>query len=334
MLFQVIIKNITNRCTQIAEINLTLRYMNNTISNIIFTKNRPLQLDAYLQSLYRYFPADLIQTYIIYKEELFSDEYNQLFKKYHKCVVINESDFYSDFMHVLDQIDTKYILFGIDDVVVFDSVNIEIINRTFDEQSDNIFGFTLRFSPESLKDSGDKIETISVSGEIVYRLNWKNGQIQHTRYPFELCCTFYKTELVKRIIYSLMNRNPAAQKMFGTKSFLIKLLANTKLRGKILKRYGFIYSPNKLESWPCRWAQKNPSKVPDYIYFQKLCASAVQVNMVNTTTRNEHYGTEEHTVEVLNEKYKQNYRFDIEFISKNKPSSPGCGRESFRLKKE
>jgi len=31
-----------------------------TISNIVFTKNRPLQLDAYLESLYKFFSLELI----------------------------------------------------------------------------------------------------------------------------------------------------------------------------------------------------------------------------------------------------------------------------------
>ena len=304
------------------------------ISNIIFTKNRPLQLEAYLESLYKHFPAELIQTYIIYKEELFSEQYNQLFNKFNKCIVINESDFYTDFMGVLNKVDTKYILFGIDDVVIYDSVDMDLINKTFDEHGDNIFGFTLRFSPESLKDSGDVIEDVSVGSEKIYRINWKEGKTAHTRYPFELCCTFYKTELVKKIIYSTMTLNPLMKILFGTKSLLVKLLSGTGLHRKILKRFGFIYSPNKLESWPCRWAQKNKSEVPDYIYFQKLCASAIQVNMVNTTTNNDHDGTQEHTVEALNDKYKQNYRLDIEYIMKNKPSEPGCGREYFKLKKE
>ena len=93
--------------------------MNKMISNIVFTKNRPLQLEAYLESLYKYFPSDLIQTYVIYKVELFSEEYEQLFKKFGGCVVVKEWDFHSDFMRILDQIQTKYILFGIDDVVFF-----------------------------------------------------------------------------------------------------------------------------------------------------------------------------------------------------------------------
>jgi len=160
--------------------------MKEMISNIVFTKNRPLQLEAYLESLYKFFPSELIQTYIIYKVELFNRQYDLLFKKYKNCVVMEEIDFHSDFMQVLDQIRSKYILFGIDDVVFFEQVSFDVIDRTFAEHSKNIFGFTLRFSPASLKDSDDTITECTVAGEPVYRLNWKKGQTPHTRYPFEL----------------------------------------------------------------------------------------------------------------------------------------------------
>jgi hypothetical protein len=305
--------------------------MNKMISNIIFTKNRPLQLEAYLESLYKYFPSELIQTYIIYKVELFAEEYEQLFRNFSKCVVIRESDFHSNFMQILDQIRTKYVLFGIDDVVFFDGVRFEIIDRTFAEQGDNIFGFTLRFSPESLKDSKDNLAECSILEEPVYRLNWKNGQTPHTRYPFELCCTFYSTDFVKKIIYGSMSNSPLAKKLFHPASVLIRTLDKAGRKRSMLKRFGYFFSPNTLESWPCKWCQNNQTQLPDYIYFQKLCASAIQVNMVNTSTENTHEGTDEHTVESLNHKYKQGYRLDIDFVAEKRPREPGSGREYFKL---
>ena len=53
--------------------------MDKQISNIIFIKNRPLQLEGYLANLYRHFPTELIQTYILYKPQLFDQQYQQLF---------------------------------------------------------------------------------------------------------------------------------------------------------------------------------------------------------------------------------------------------------------
>ncbi len=300
------------------------------ISNIVFTKNRPLQLDAYLQSLYRYFPKEIIQTYIIYKAELFDEEYQQLFRKYADCIIIKESDFHRDFSTILGQIDTKYILFGIDDVVYFDSVDFDVIDEAFNEFSDDVFGFSLRFNEENVTKS-DPVSKTVIAGQTVYNLNWTQGQTPTTRYSFELCATIYRTELVKSIINNSKSNNWLAKKVFSPGSVLMEILKESKLKRKILKRFGYFYSPNTLESWNCRWCQKHSGQLPTFLYFQKLCASSIQVNMVNVSTKRNFDRSTEHTVETLATKYKQGYRLDVDFVSKNKPFGTHCGPEYFKL---
>lgn len=301
------------------------------ISNIVFTKNRPLQLEAYLESLYRHFPQEIIHTYVIYKVELFDEQYELVFRKFPNCTVIKEADFHSDFLEVLNRVDTKYIMFGIDDVVFFDSVDFAAIDETFRRQADNIFGFTMRFSRESLKDSNDVIEPVSAAGQEVYRLDWINGQTPHTRYPWELCCTVYSTDLVKKVISGTMNNNPLARKLFSPSSLLITTLAKVTSTRRILKSFGYFFSPNTVESWNCRWCRNHSDQLPPFTYFQKLCASAIQINMVNTSTKKTFDGTDELTVEALNSKYKQGYRMDIDAIAANKPKALASGREYFIL---
>jgi hypothetical protein len=303
------------------------------ISNIVFTKNRPLQLDAYLESLYRYFPSALIQTYIIYKAELFEKQYDQLFGKYPNCIVIRESNFHSDFLKLLSQISTKYILFGIDDVVYFDSVGFDIIDEAFAKYTKDIFGFSLRFSKENTKDGNDPISETAIAGQTVYTLNWTQGRTPTTRYPFELCATVYPTALVKRVINSVINNNPVIKKLFSPSSALIKASAKVISTRSILKSFGYFFSPNTLESWNCRWCQNHSDQLPGFLYFQKICASAIQVNMVNTSTRSKLDGSAKHTVEALNEKYKSGHRLDIDFVARNKPTATHCGVESFKLTK-
>ena len=310
--------------------------MSKQISNIVFTKNRPLQLDGYLESLYKFFPADIIQTYIIYKPKLFGNEYKQLFKKYPDCIVIEEKDFHNDCVKVINQVNTKFILFGIDDVVYFDKVDFGVIDKTFDEHSDDIFGFSLRFSPkiDFLKNSGDEITEIEVANQKVYSLNWKQGKSPNSRYPFELCATVYRTDTVKKIMNSSQNNNPVIKAVFSPCSVFIKALSKVISVRPILKSFGYFFSPNTLESWNCRWCQNNADKVPDRLYFQKLCASAIQVNMVNTSTKNESDNYPEYTVEALNEKYKQGYRLDIESVETNKPTNTHSEKEHFKLSKK
>ncbi|MHC4741425.1 MAG: hypothetical protein ACYS8Z_05910 [Planctomycetota bacterium] len=307
--------------------------MGKQISNIVFSKNRPLQLDAYIESLYRFFSSDLIQTYIVYKPELFEEEYEKLFCRFPDCVVIREEDFHADVLCVLDQVETKYILFGIDDVVYFDAVDFDVIDKTFTEHEQDIFGFSLRFSPESLSDGGDVITDLDVAGRQVYRINWKQGRTPNTRYPFELCATVYKTAAVKRIVGSTMNNNPLARRLFCPSSGPMRLMGKVASTRKILKKFGFFFDPNTLESWNCSWCLNHKNKLKDFIYFQKLCASAIQINMVNTSTKNDFVGTHEHTVEALNEEYRKGYALDIDFVATEKPTGTHCGLEHFRLRK-
>ena len=212
------------------------------ISNIVFTKNRPLQLDAYLESLYRYFPSELIQTYIIYKVELFEEEYEQLFRKYSNCVVIKENDFYGDFLRLLDEINTKYILFGVDDIVYFDSVDFEIIDGTFHKHTQDIFGFSLRFGESLLKNNKDVVTDDDILGQKVHRVNWQNGQTPDSRYPFELCATIYRTSLVKKIINNARNSNPVLERLFAPGSTVIRNLGRVVSVRSILKSFGYFFN--------------------------------------------------------------------------------------------
>ena len=239
------------------------------ISNIVFTKNRPLQLHAYLESLYRHFPADAIQTYIIYKVELFDEEYTRLFRKYANCTVIRETDFSSDFSRLLNSIDTKYILFGVDDVVYFDSVDLGLIDQTFNESGEDIFGFSLRFSTQNIQKAGDPISQVCIAGQTVYSINWTHGRTPTTRYPFELCATIYKTQLVKKILKSSRNNNLLLEKIFAPGSPVVNILSKVFSKHSILKKFGYFYNPNTLESWNCRWCQRNSSKLPSSLFFQK-----------------------------------------------------------------
>jgi len=301
------------------------------ISNLVFTKNRPLQLEGYLASVRRHLPSNLIQTYIIYKPELFEWQYTYVFGRYPDCDVICERDFHTDFLNLLGQISTKYILFGIDDVVYFDSVDFEVIDETFSEHSEDIFGFSLRFGEANIRDAGDPIAETVVAGQTVYRLDWTKGRTPATRYPFELCATVYPTVLVKRVIDGMMNSNPLIKNLFSPSSVLAKSLGKIVSKHKILRLFGYFYNPNTLESWNCRWCQKHGDSLPLFLYFQKLCASAIQVNVVNTSTKSEFDGSAEHTVEALAEKYRQGYRLDIDFVSKNKPFNTHCTKEFFKL---
>ncbi|MEN6576149.1 MAG: hypothetical protein ABFD90_07385, partial [Phycisphaerales bacterium] len=155
----------------------------------------------------------------------------------------------------------------------------------------------------------------------------------HTRYPFELCSTVYRTSLVRNIVRRTMSNSALAKRLFSPDSGLVRAWSRVASPRSLLKKFGFFYSPNTFESWVCRWCQTHSDELPGFTYFQKVCATAIQVNMVNTSTRNAHWGTDEHTVEALNRKYKDGYRLDIDFVRASEKPGSGSGPEIFRLVK-
>lgn len=291
--------------------------------------NRPLQVQAYLESLYMHLPAELIQSYLLYKFDQFSDQYNQVFDKLNECIVIKEKNFHDDFVNLIESIDTKYILFATDDVAYFDSVDFDVIDKTFDIAGDDIFGFSLRLDPENTND--DCVTKTEVNNQKILALNWKNGKTPNSRYPFELNSTIYRTELVKKIITAISKQRPRLKKVLRKESLLSRTLGNIVSLKRFRIAADTFYNPNTLEGFAYKWCRDHKQKLPNSVYFQKICASAIQINIVNTSTDNPIDGTDEHTVKALNEKFKQGYRFDHDAFERNKPRTTHVGRECFQL---
>jgi hypothetical protein len=304
------------------------------ITNIVFTMNRPLQLHAYLKSLYEAFgDASLFKTVIIYKPELFKEEYERVFSEFKGCQVVCENVFHRDFMNVMQSCQTPYTLFGIDDVVYWNPIDWPKAEKTLETFKNDIMGYTFRFGSDYLKSLDQAYEKVASGGSNALRLDWTKATNKHAAYPFELCCTIYRTELVKKIFAGTMNMNPAARALFSPGSACGDFLSGVFSKRSIFKKFGYFFSPNTLESWPCRWCKNNADKLPKYTYFSELCATPVQVNMVNTCTKNTWDGTEDQSVEALNQKFIEGYRFDIDFLRTNKPASLSCGKEYFKLVK-
>ncbi len=303
------------------------------ISNIVFTKNRPLQLHGYLESLRRSLPAEAIQTDILYKPELFDSEYDYCFSQFPNCRIVRETDFHYDLLNIIEQVDTPYVLFGIDDVVYFDSVPLDLIEKTFADLGGDLLGFSLRLDKRQMPDdfAAGNVRELSISGRRVYSADWTKGLTSGVYYPFELCATVYRTQDVRAIVAGTMKGGAMIHKLFAPSSGMVKVVGKVYPRRKLLKFFGFFFNPNTFESWCCRYVQRHPEQFGRLLAFEKICAGAIQVNMVNTSTANQWDDSAELTVEALAEKYKQGWRIDINALETAHPLGTHSGREYFRI---
>ncbi len=308
--------------------------MDKRITNIVFTKNRPMQLRGYLEGLRRFLPAELIQTHILYKPELFDEQYEQLFEIFSDCMVVRETDFHADLLAMIDNADTEYLLFGIDDVVYFDGVDFEAIEQAFNVLGDQLFGFSLRLDtrqmPEDIE-AGNTIEH-SFAGDTVMTVDWTQGQTKSSRYPFELCATIMRTADVKRIVVGTMVGGKTMHRLFSPGAPMTQMVEKVYPKRKLLKKLGYFFNPNTFESWCCRYVGRHKDDFGKLLAFQKICASAIQVNVVNTSTNTEGENDPALTVEKLSERYKNGDRIDIDAIMQNKPLQTHAGADYFKLK--
>lgn len=301
------------------------------LSNIVFTKNRPLQLQAYLKSSQICFPPERVHTYILWKPELFDTEYQQVFDEFPNCRVIRETNFHDDFVRLINELDTEYVNFGTDDVVYYDRVELDVVKKTFEIFSGSIFGFSLRISPQNLIDPKECVSS-QVAGQTVWQIDWTKTQDKTAGYPFELNGTVYKTELVREILKTVSKEHPRMKKLLY-ESWVGKIISLFSSL-KNFKPYVYTYrTPNSLEGLCARWCKAHKSRFPKDLFFQKLCASAIQVNIVNTEIDNPVDGGEKYSVEELNKQFTAGYRLDIQALKENKPQTTHAGKDCFQLKK-
>ena len=158
---------------------------------IVFSKDRPMQLHAYLESLFRFSDCRDEMVYVLYKEVL-PISYHEVKEYYPLVNWIKEEDFRSQLEDILEKAG-QYVMFGCDDVVFTGYFHLsdmeEYLNR-----NEEVFGCSLRL--------GRNIRPFPrhVTSEGMFcRWDWTEEK-SHYGYPWELDCTLYRKADVKRII--------------------------------------------------------------------------------------------------------------------------------------
>ncbi|HMI00856.1 MAG TPA: hypothetical protein VK541_00160 [Pedobacter sp.] len=192
----------------------------NSISIIVFSKDRPLQLDGYLRSLLYFSDLDEKQITVLYKD---SNEilYENLFGDYQFVNWIKEDKFMNNLTTVINN-SSEYIMFGCDDVIFKDFIDINYaLNTMFDRK--DLFGFSLRLG-RNIKPSPKNI--VVEPSHITW--NWKANNLSSWNYPWELDSTIYRKEDVLDILSQLdekkiKNPNFFESEIAGNLSNYIKL---------------------------------------------------------------------------------------------------------------
>lgn len=166
--------------------------MDSKVSVIVFSKGRPMQLHAYLESLLRFSDAGQEDITVLCCETE-GIRYDRVRNQFPKVNWVTESRFEDDLKRLISQAD-RYIMFGCDDVVFTGNFSLRRA-AGYLEQSPDVFGFSLRL--------GRNIEPYppkAVCQDGIMKWNWEESHEQHYNYPWELDCTVYRKDDVVELI--------------------------------------------------------------------------------------------------------------------------------------
>lgn len=285
---------------------------------IVFSKDRPLQLDAYLASLLhcgKLDPSDVSAVYVP------DPCYEPLIADWPQVNWVAEADgFFSALKGIIDALDDdELLMFGCDDVVFFRDFDVAQIKQHMKDHPD-VLGLALRLGTNvvgwpNTQPNAEKRGDLWV---------WDtDAQKKHWRYPFELMGTVYRSSLVKRILeVGGPFRGPNDFEGIG-----MRLCSGPRMpmRRKLMRA---------LRGKPAEVGENQ--RIADgrlmMLDGPNHCA-AQDVNLVQSIVANTIQGTDEHDIDTLKQKYADGYRIDWRSMQGIVPDDCFIGDRYWKLMK-
>ena len=161
------------------------------LSVICFSKDRPLQMEAYLESL-MYFGGLKPERITILVACSPGISYDLLIERHPRVNWVHEASFHDDLLAAL-RVSENYVLLGCDDVVFKDFFDSNDCIKMLQTRQD-VFGFSLRlganlsFLPALHEDDG------------IFLWDWQKAKGDYWRYPWEVSASIYHRDFILRYL--------------------------------------------------------------------------------------------------------------------------------------
>jgi len=178
--------------------------MDNKFITLIFSYDRPAQLDLTLNTNHKYcIDHNLRNEWVLYKVS--NDDYNkayiQLAKEYPSVHFIMQGNFKIDVCKLLDGY--EYVLFVVDDCIFTRSYSIHTL-LSFLDMCEGALGFSLRLGTNTkycysfgLMNDMPRIQPM---GKNIMAFSWKEVTVGDFAYPLELSSSAYRVNDIKPIL--------------------------------------------------------------------------------------------------------------------------------------
>lgn len=177
---------------------------------IIFSKDRPLQLYATLESLKKNIIGDY-EVYVLFKVSsyLYEKSYRKVKFKFPKCIFYQEKNFKEDLLNIISNPYYNYILFSVDDNIFYKEIKLlEVFNNL--EYYKEAIGFSLRLGENIdycyMLNKYQKLQNYFKKDNIMY-WDWKEERYDFN-YCLEVSSSIYRRSFIKEILFQIDFKNP------------------------------------------------------------------------------------------------------------------------------
>lgn len=272
------LKNINKKSSQIEYKKRNFQKKKYKTKCIIFSKDRPMQLDACINSLLlNISEVEDINICVLYKtsNQDFEASYMTIISEYPQVEFVKEKNFKYDLLNILRN--TDYIMFCVDDTIFVNPFSLNEIENLLSEESDSI-GFSLRLGENTTYcyplDKNQNLPPFEFVRQNVLKFNWTNAELDFG-YPLELSSSIYRTDDIYKLLEQMDYTNP-----------------NTLEAEMDLKKNIFI-------------------KKPYLLCYSKSVSFSVPINIVQTSWKNRASTKKEYSAENLLRLFEEGYRIDI-----------------------
>ena len=181
------------------------------IRGIVFSKDRPLQLEATLASYYRRcLDAESVEMCVLYtcSTEAHSTAYDTLAREYPQVRFVRENDFRGDTLVLLTG--CQSVLFLVDDTLFVQPFALAQVRAALAQYPDAL-GFSLRLGRNTTTcyahDDAQALPAFQAIGPEILRFDWRSGQLDFGA-PLEVSSSVYRAGDLKPLLAALPFHHP------------------------------------------------------------------------------------------------------------------------------